>query len=84
MGVCLHVMSTKLRVWAWFSMKTRTHAGAQTGKKKYCTYEAEAQFWQSDLADGASQRVGSSETGMRVGGFYHAQFELGLVDWHRR
>lgn len=43
-----------------------------------------APLWQSDLADGAGQRVGGSETGMWVGGFCHAQFEPGLVDWQRR
>lgn len=53
-------------------------------RKKTCTYEAGAQLWQSDLANGASQRVGSSGTGMWVGGFCHAQFELGLEDWQRR
>ena len=53
-------------------------------QKKHCAYEAGAQLWQSDLADGAGQRVGGSETGMWVGGFCHAQFEPGLVDWQRR
>lgn len=53
-------------------------------QKKHCTYEAGAQLWQSDLADGASQRVRSSEAGMWVGWFCHAQFEQGLVDWQRR
>lgn len=47
----------------------------QTKQKKLCTYEAGAQLWQSDLAGGASQRVGGGETGMCVGGFCHAQFE---------
>lgn len=53
-------------------------------EKKHCTYEAGAQLWQSDLADGASQRVRSSEAGMWVGWFCHAQFEQGLVDWQGR
>lgn len=45
---------------------------------------AEAQLWQSDLTDGASQRAGSSETPKWAGGFCHAQFKPGMVDWKRK